>query len=198
MKKSDSEKYFTQKTFSTFEIVCMPIMALSVIAFLFIWGWGSIGLVTLLFSGGGFLFSRSLRVKDSDIDELIDAFAKDNKIELDSENLIKTFDLKSQYAAVGKDGKPRTGVFVTSEYIFDGDKTYITVHRFDLITKETKKETYELTVNDTVTLNEEYVHTPIGTKTAHYIVYDKFEADIPVYIYDMNSSEIVDKVSGAN
>jgi len=42
------------------------------------------------------------------------------------------------------------------------------------------------------------VHTPIGTKTAHYIVYDKFEADIPVYIYDMNSSEIVDKVCGTS
>ena len=122
MKKSDSEKYFAQKTFSAFEIVCFSIMGLSVIAFLFIWGWGSIGLVTLLFSGGGFLFSRSLRVKDSDIDELIDEFAKENKIELDSEALIKIFDFKSQYAAVGKDGKTRTGVFVTSEYVFDGDK----------------------------------------------------------------------------
>ncbi len=195
MKKSIGEKYFNQKDLNIFDIICIAVMAVSVLVATFVWGGGPTGITLLGISALLFIISRSTRVKDSEIDDLIKKLSEQSEIDASSKNAISAFDLKKLPVVKGKDGTYRSSIYVVSFFDISDDRLKLTVYSIDLISAEVRKNEYNLTGEYRIELAEENIKVNKNTnKKANYLVSDCFERAIPVMLDDIDSSKLIEKI----
>ena len=101
--KNRVEQYFYQKDFSILEIVLLIIAIVSLIVATFIQGGGPIGLPILLICIVVFCICRSLKIKDTEIDQILKKIIQDNQI-MYSDSTIVGYDLKNTVVKKRKDG----------------------------------------------------------------------------------------------
>ena len=88
MKQSHIEKYFKQKEFSLIDIICLVIALMALIVSTFVWGGLPIGMPIFILSVAVLIISRSSRIKDSEIDGVVDNFAEQNAIDKSEKNIL--------------------------------------------------------------------------------------------------------------
>jgi len=196
MKINSAEKYFKQKKWSILEIVCVVMMVVSFAVAYYLWSIEVIGFTAFAVFGLVFICSRSMKVKDTDIDAVIAELTVKNKIDMQGENIICSYDLQENPIKKGNDEIYRSRYYVISSYGFTSEYMEITVHRMDLITKDVKTEVYQIIGETKITLEEKMIRTPSGSKKAEYLVCDAFEAEIPVSTNEIHASKLVDRIVG--
>lgn len=193
MKKSNIEKYFTQKNWTLLEILCIIIGTAALIVGTFVWGGGPIGLPLFAFSLLILICVRSSKIKGSYIDRELQKLIDENEIISHGKNVIKSFDLKKG-KVIREKGKCRSNIYVVSLFDFQGNFANIRVYRIDLLSKSIKKEFYTVECGERVILREESVSISGVSKNVNYLVCDEFSSDIPVQTNDINASEIIQKL----
>ena len=195
MKKSIGEKYFCQKSITVIEWVCIAVMVVSAMIATFVWGGGPTGLTLFGISAFLLIISRSSRVKDEEIDNLIKKMLEQNEIDINKKSAISTYDLKNVPTVKGKDGQLRSSNYVVSFFDISNDLLKITTYNFDLVSAEMKKSEYNLTGGYQITLVEEDVIVGKTTsKKANYLISDCFEKAIPVTVDDIDSIALIKKI----
>lgn len=193
MKKSNVEKYFTQKNWTLLEILCIIIGIAALIVGTFVWGGGPIGLPLFAFSLLILICVRSSKIKGSYIDRELQKLIDENEIISHGKNVIKSFDLKKGQV-IREKGKCRSNIYVVSLFDFQGNFANIRVYRIDLLSQSIKKEFYTVECGERVILREESVSISGVSKNVNYLVCDEFSSDIPVQTNDINTSEIIQKL----
>ena len=193
MKKSNIEKYFTQKNWTLLEILCIIIGTAALIVGTFVWGGGPIGLPLFAFSLLILICVRSSKIKGSYIDRELQKLIDENEIISHGKNVIKSFDLKKG-KVIREKGKCRSNIYVVSVFDFQGETVNISVYRIDLLSQSIKKEFYTVECEERVILREESVSISGVSKNVNYLVCDEFSSDIPVQTNDINASEIIQKI----
>lgn len=193
MKKSNIEKYFTQKNWTLLEILCIIIGTAALIVGTFVWGGGPIGLPLFAFSLLILICVRSSKIKGSYIDRELQKLIDENEIISRGKNVIKSFDLKKG-KVIREKGKCRSNIYVVSLFDFQGNFANIRVYRIDLLSQSIKKEFYTVECGERVILREESVSISGVSKNVNYLVCDEFSSDIPVQTNDINASEIIQKI----
>ena len=193
MKKSNIEKYFTQKNWTLLEILCIIIGTAALIVGTFVWGGGPIGLPLFAFSLLILICVRSSKIKGSYIDRELQKLIDENEIISHGKNVIKSFDLKKGQV-IREKGKCRSNIYVVSLFDFQGNFANIRVYRIDMLSQSIKKEFYTVECGERVILREESVSISGVSKNVNYLVCDEFSSDIPVQTNDINASEIIQKL----
>ncbi len=187
--KSRLERYFKQKSVPIRDIVLGIILAGGLIVW---WYFFYPAIYVAILGGIGLIISRSLRIKDDEVDSLITKLEKDNAISVDEDKCSRVFDLRILPIAKGKDGKLRTSRYCLCEFDICGEQVKISVAFFDLLTQEVTKREYLLT-NTQAELCTEEIMTPVGRKKISCITYNLFSEDIPIDLNNINVSNLVEK-----
>ena len=194
MKQSHIEKYFKQKEFSLIDIICFVIALMALIVSTFVWGGLPIGMPIFILSVAVLIISRSSRIKDGEIDGVVDNFAEQNAIDKSEKNIIAAFDLKAEYKMLGKDGKPRSSVYTISSFEFCEELLKIKVYKLNLVTEEMTMSVYSVIDRSKISLVEEDVKVGGKSKNVKYLVCADFEDMIPIHTNDVNAEKLIEKI----
>ena len=189
--KNKTEQYFNQKDFSIIEIILVIVAGISVFAMIFMRGGIPIGTPFLLVSIVAFCIIRSFKIKDSEIDQLIDKIIQDNRIERD-ENVIECYDLKDAWVKKRKDGKIISSKYYITNIKFSSENTIFTVYNIDLIGETVEKNVYRVEFSENIILTEETVKTNVGSSAVSYLNF--CGCVIPVTLKEYKTAELVQKV----
>ena len=141
-------------------------------------------------------FSKTQKVKDAEIDSMLNKMIAN---EIDSDVLkksIQSFDLQSQPTKKGKDGKMRSSTYVVTLAEFEKEIAKLTCWRFDLLQENLTKESYTVTIGSGVSLIETSVTVSGSQKEVAFLESDAFTSAIPVEINDIIVDKIVKKLCG--
>lgn len=191
--KNKAEQYFHQKDFSVLEIILLILAVVSAIVSTFIQGGGPIGLPILLICIVAFCICRSLKIKDTEIDQILKKIMQDNQITY-SDSTIAGYDLKNTVVKKRKDGKlisPNyyiTDITTTS----DGDIVFNSC-AINLINFSVKMISHSVNSTEDVDLIEETIKTNIGSAKMSYLKIN-CSCIIPVTLNDYKSSQIVENI----
>ena len=194
MESNTVDKYFKQKNWTAFEIICLVIAGMSAIVSIFVWGGGPIGLPLVVVSVFALVIYRSIKIKDEDIDDLINKIVTDNINLADEKNVMKAFDFRDGSVKKGKDGKLRGTSSVISIFAFGFKVTEITTYRLNLITADIEKNFYSIPKEDNFSLIEDFIEISGAKKTVQYIENKETALIIPVITNDVESFRIVEKL----
>ena len=189
--KNSVEQYFNQKDFSVIEIILLIAAVISVFVMIFVRGGIPMGLPIFAVCAVVLCVIRSFKVKDSEIDQLLDKIIQDNNIER-AETVIECYDLKNTSVKKRKEGKVISPKYCITNIKFSSDVTVFTVYNIDLINQTVEKTIHTVACNDKITLTEETVRTNVGSVAISYIDFDGFT--IPVTLKEYKTAELVQKV----
>lgn len=189
--KNKTEQYFNQKDFSVIEIILIIVAVISVFVMIFMRGGIPIGTPFLLASIVAFCIVRSFKIKDSEIDQLLDKIIQDNNIER-SETVIECYDLKNTAVKKRKDGKTISPKYYITNIKLSSEDTVFTVYNIDLISETVEKSIHSIGVNDKIVLAEETVKTNVGTLATAYLEF--CDCVIPVTLKEYKTAELVRKI----
>ena len=189
--KNKTEQYFNQKDFSVIEIILIIVAVISVFVMIFMRGGIPIGTPFLLASIVAFCIVRSFKIKDSEIDQLLDKIIQDNNIER-SETVIECYDLKNTAVKKRKDGKIISPKYYITNIKLSSEDTVFTVYNIDLISETVEKSIHSIGVNDKIVLAEETVKTNVGTLATAYLEF--CDCVIPVTLKEYKIAELVRKI----
>ena len=194
MKNKIAQKYFAQKKFSVVDFICIAVAIVAAIVATFVWGGGPIGIPLLALSLIVLVFSRSTRVKDSEIDRIVKKMFSENCGELEENKLICTFYLSKESALKGKDGKIRSPQYVVSYYETVESGTNITVFYFNLIENTLVKENFFANDGTKLFLEESTVILSSWRKKMYFLSSNEQGFSIPVSVDDIGSARILEKL----
>ena len=194
MKNSITDKYFKQAKWTPAESVLLIIAVLGVIYATFFWGGGPIGVPVSVVSAFILVFLKSQKIKDSEVDSQINKLISTHIGDTGLKNIIKCFDLQSEPIRKGKDGKLRSSIYVVSFFKFDKEFAEITVYNLDLLSTTVSKNTYKISNETPVFLQEKTIQVSGNQKTVEYLVCKDVSLNIPVYTNEINASSIIEKL----
>ena len=189
--KNKVEQYFEQKSFSIIEIVLLVISVICVFVAIFVQGGIPMGLPVLLVCVVVFCVLRSFKVKDAEIEQILNKIIEDNAIER-SENTIECYDLKSTLKKKRNDGKFVSSKYYISNITFSAEATIFNVYSIDLVDKTVEKSSYTVNCNEKINLNEEFVRISGGSVSVAYLEF--LSCLIPVTLKDYKTAELVGKI----
>ena len=173
-----AEKYLTQKKTGAVEIIFAVITAIG--ALLFFMHWRYYGVPALAVGIGGLIFTNAAKIKDAEFDGLIDRIIIDKRIELQKDNVLRTFDAEKEPRVIGKDKSIRTSTYYIAELNYKKSEAQITLHEFDLCKMDVVTRTVWLPYECHVELVESEMMTEIGRKKLYHIVCEEQSFRIPV------------------
>jgi len=192
MKASSVEKYFKQKSWSVPELICVFAIIVAIVFILAI----SIPIGVPL--GGvaavALVFIKSAKIKDAEVDRVLNSLIEAHGISLDPQNTIAVYDLKDTRVVKGKDGKLRSNRYVITTVHFGQTRKEMGVYRIELLTGQVTRETYSFAYTDEILLQEEAVMMPVGRRTVHSLISSAFNAPIPILMDDVHMANLVEKV----
>ena len=196
MKQNIPERYFSQKSFSIMEIILILLATISAIIATFVNGGGPVGFPILFLCIFGIVILRSTKIKDDDIDKILQQIISNNEITI-SDTTIICYDLHNIAVKKRKDGKLCSRrCFITN--ISTHLKTEITfdIYIVDLISNTV--EFFSHTVNNDndvkVELIEETIKSNVGWHKISYLRIDNFDHCIPVTLSDYKTYNIIEKI----
>lgn len=196
MKNNLAQKYFEQKNWTVLELILLGVAIIAAGIITFAWHGIPIGTPILIVAVVALAFSKTQKVKDAEIDSMLNKMIAN---EIDSDVLkksIQSFDLQSQLAKKGKDGKMRSSTYVVTLAEFEKEIAKLTCWRFDLLQENFTKESYTVTIGSGVSLIETSVTVSGSQKEVAFLESDAFTSAIPVEINDIIVDKIVKKLCG--
>lgn len=196
MKNNLAQKYFEQKNWTVLELILLGVAIIAAGIITFAWHGIPIGTPILIVAVVALAFSKTQKVKDAEIDSMLNKMIAN---EIDSDVLkksIQSFDLQSQPAKKGKDGKMRSSIYVVALTEFEKEIAKLTCWRFDLLQENFTKESYTVTIGSGVSLIETSVTVSGSQKEVAFLESDAFTSAIPVEINDIIVDKIVKKLCG--
>ncbi len=193
MKNRTIEKYFSQKSLSLLDLICIIVAAVGAVVGAVVWGGGPIGFGLLGVSLAALAFSRSARAKDDDVDKELSRLLSENGLNSDAKDSVSGFDLESGVIK-GKDQKLRSVRYFITSFDFLKDKTAVREVSIDLINGTVSKTEYSIAKGERVFLIEKDIPKVLNKKSCCLSCESWGEASVPVALDDLDSSKLIEKV----
>lgn len=193
MKKNNVEKYFSQKSFSVLDLICIVIAVIGAIVGTVVWGGGPIGFGLLGISIVILVISRSTRAKDEEVDKELERLLGENGIDTAAKNTVSGFDLEATVIR-GKDQKLRSERYFVTSFDFLEDKIAVKSLRLDLINGTVTENLYEIGKGERASLIETAVPKASNKKSCRLYCESFGGAGVPVSLDDLESSKLIEKV----
>ncbi len=192
-----TQKYFTQKSWTVFEIICIIAALYSAYVSVYVFGGGSIGFAFFSISIGCFAISKTTKITAEDVEDELARLIRDNKLQIDKENSICIYDLAINPIKKGRDGTFRSRSYVISNFEFS-ENIKITVYRIDLFDHVVNEDIYIIPEGESLCLSSEKLETPNGSKEIFCLRSADGAFSIPVRINAMDAWNIIERVCGGN
>ncbi|MBQ8257967.1 MAG: hypothetical protein IJY97_00245 [Clostridia bacterium] len=191
--KNNVAKYFSQKSFSVLDLICIVIAVIGAIVGTVVWGGGPIGFGLLGISIVILVISRSTRAKDEEVDKELERLLGENGIDTAAKNTVSGFDLEATVIR-GKDQKFRSERYFVTSFDFLEDKIAVKSLCLDLINGTVTENLYEIGKGERASLIETAVPKASNKKSCR--LYCEFfgGAGVPVSLDDLESSKLIEKV----
>ena len=189
--KNKVEQYFHQKNYSLSEIILLILAGISLFVMTFVQGGIPMGTPILLVCIVAFCIIRSFKIKDSDIDLILDNMIRDNSIER-SKTVIECYDYRNALVKKIKDGSVISSKYCITDVKFSSQAIIFTVYKLDLINRVIEKEAYTVASNEKILLIEEKIKTDVGIVEVSYIDFNG--TVIPVTLKEYNIACLVHKI----
>ena len=196
MKKNNVEKYFSQKSFSVLDLICIVIAVIGAIVGTVVWGGGPIGFGLLGISTVILVISRSTRAKDEEVDKELERLLGENGIAPTAKNSVSGFDLEATVIR-GKDQKLRSERYFVTSFDFLEDKIAVKSLCLDLINGTVTENVYEICKGERVSVFETAVPNVSNKKSCRLCCESFGGAGVPVSLDDLESSKLIEKVCAA-
>ena len=193
MKKNNVEKYFSQKSFSVLDLICIIIAVIGAIVGTVVWGGGPIGFGLLGISIVILVISRSTRAKDEEVDKELERLLGENGIDKAAKNTVSGFDLEATVIR-GKDQKLRSERYFVTSFDFLEDKIAVKSLCLDLINGTVTENLYEIGKGERASLVETAVPKASNKKSCRLYCESFGGAGVPVSLDDLESSKLIEKV----
>ena len=193
MKKNNVEKYFSQKSFSVLDLICIVIAVIGAIVGTVVWGGGPIGFGLLGISIVILVISRSTRAKDEDVDKELERLLGENGIDTAAKNTVSGFDLEATVIR-GKDQKLRSERYFVTSFDFLEDKIAVKSLCLDLINGTVTENLYEIGKGERASLIETAVPKASNKKSCRLYCESFGGSSVPVSLDDLESSKLIEKV----
>ena len=184
-----AEKYLTQKKTSPLEIVFAVITAIG--AVLFLMHWRYYGVPALAIGVAGLVFTMSAKIKDAEFDQLINKILIDNKIEIQKENVLASFEPDKEPRVIGKDKTIRTSKYYIAELTYKDTECLINLHELDLCAMTVDTKVFKLPYSAQVKLIESEMMTAIGRKRIYHIEAQEYSLRFPVETVSMDVDDFI-------
>lgn len=193
MKKNNVAKYFSQKSFSVLDLICIVVAVIGAIVGTVVWGGGPIGFGLLGISIVILVISRSTRAKDEEVDKELERLLGENGIDTAAKNTVSGFDLEATVIR-GKDQKLRSERYFVTSFDFLEDKIAVESLCLDLINGTVTENLYEIGKGERASLIETAVPKASNKKSCRLYCESFGGAGVPVSLDDLESSKLIEKV----
>ena len=193
MKKNNVAKYFSQKSFSVLDLICIAMAVIGAIVGTVVWGGGPIGFGLLGISIVILVISRSTRAKDEEVDKALERLLGENGIDTAAKNTVSGFDLEATVIR-GKDQKLRSERYFITSFDFLEDKIAVKSLCLDLINGTVTENLYEIGKGERASLIETAVPKASNKKFCRLYCESFGGAGVPVSLDDLESSKLIEKV----
>ena len=191
--KNNVAKYFSQKSFSVLDLICIVIAVIGAIVGTVVWGGGPIGFGLLGISIVILVISRSTRAKDEEVDKELERLLGENGIDTAAKNTVSGFDLEATVIR-GKDQKLRSERYFVTSFDFLEDKIAVKSLCLDLINGTVTENLYEIGKGERASLIETAVPKASNKKSCRLYCESFGGASVPVSLDDLESSKLIEKV----
>ncbi|MBR4062809.1 MAG: hypothetical protein IKK01_07060 [Clostridia bacterium] len=191
--KNNVAKYFSQKSFSVLDLICIVIAVIGAIVGTVVWGGGPIGFGLLGISIVILVISRSTRAKDEEVDKELERLLGENGIDTAAKNTVSGFDLEATVIR-GKDQKLRSERYFVTSFDFLEDKIAVKSLCLDLINGTVTENLYEIGKGERASLIETAVPKASNKKSCRLYCESFGGAGVPVSLDDLESSKLIEKV----
>jgi len=191
--KNNVAKYFSQKSFSVLDLICIVIAVIGAIVGTVVWGGGPIGFGLLGISIVILVISRSTRAKDEEVDKELERLLGENGIDTAAKNTVSGFDLEATVIR-GKDQKLRSERYFVTSFDFLEDKIAVKSLCLDLINGTVTENMYEIGKGERASLIETAVPKASNKKSCRLYCESFGGAGVPVSLDDLESSKLIEKV----
>jgi len=191
--KNNVAKYFSQKSFSVLDLICIVIAVIGAIVGTVVWGGGPIGFGLLGISIVILVISRSTRAKDEEVDKELEHLLGENGIDTAAKNTVSGFDLEATVIR-GKDQKLRSERYFVTSFDFLEDKIAVKSLCLDLINGTVTENLYEIGKGERASLIETAVPKASNKKSCRLYCESFGGAGVPVSLDDLESSKLIEKV----
>ena len=191
--KNNVAKYYSQKSFSVLDLICIVIAVIGAIVGTVVWGGGPIGFGLLGISVVILVISRSTRAKDEEVDKELERLLNENGIDPAAQNSVSGFDLEATVMR-GKDQKLRSERYFVTSFDFLEDKIAVKSLCLDLINGTVTENVYEISKGERVSLIETAVPKASNKKSCRLYCESFGGASVPVSLDDLESSKLIEKV----
>lgn len=191
--KNNVAKYFSQKSFSVLDLICIVIAVIGAIVGTVVWGGGPIGFGLLGISIVILVISRSTRAKDEEVDKELERLLGENGIDTAAKNTVSGFDLEATVIR-GKDQKLRSERYFVTSFDFLEDKIAVKSLCLDLINGTVTENLYKIGKGERASLIETAVPKASNKKSCRLYCESFGGAGVPVSLDDLESSKLIEKV----
>lgn len=191
--KNNVGKYFSQKSFSVLDLICIAMAVIGAIVGTVVWGGGPIGFGLLGISIVILVISRSTRAKDEEVDKELERLLGENGIDTVAKNTVSGFDLEATVIK-GKDQKLRSERYFVTSFDFLEDKIAVKSLCLDLINGTVTENLYEIGKGERASLIETAVPKASNKKSCRLYCESFGGASVPVSLDDLESSKLIEKV----
>lgn len=191
--KNNVEKYFSQKSFSVLDLICIAMAVIGAIVGTVVWGGGPIGFGLLGISIVILVISRSTRAKDEEVDKALSHLLEEHKINTAVKNSVAGFDLEGKVVR-GKDQKLRSAYYFVTSFDFLEDGVSVKSVSIDLINGTVAENEYAIGKGERVTLVENGI-SGVSNKKSYRLSCECWGGvSVPVSVDDLESSKLIEKV----
>ena len=191
--KNNVAKYFSQKSFSVLDLICIVVAVIGAIVGTVVWGGGPVGFGLLGISIVILVISRSTRAKDEEVDKELERLLGENGIDTAAKNTVSGFDLEATVIR-GKDQKLRSERYFVTSFDFLEDKIAVKSLCLDLINGTVTENLYEIGKGERASLIETAVPKASNKKSCRLYCESFGGAGVPVSLDDLESSKLIEKV----
>ena len=191
--KNNVAKYFSQKSFSVLDLICIVIAVIGAIVGTVVWGGGPVGFGLLGISIVILVISCSTRAKDEEVDKELERLLGENGIDTAAKNTVSGFDLEATVIR-GKDQKLRSERYFVTSFDFLEDKIAVKSLYLDLINGTVTENMYEIGKGERASLIETAVPKASNKKSCRLYCESFGGASVPVSLDDLESSKLIEKV----
>ena len=192
--QNHAQKYLEQKRNSTRDIVFGALLGVGLIMFMLIRGGGYYGMIAMLISTIGLIWSKSLKIKDDEFEEILRLTIRDGDVTL-LEDRLELYDIGKGKIAIGKDNKPRSAYWVSTNFDFRDGCCEITKYEVDIVNENVVKETYSAKLPCQVSVEEKEIAVPVGKKRISYVTIDGGKLVFPVDPTSIDTESILKRLN---
>lgn len=193
-KQNYAEKYLSQKRYAATDIIFGGLLGICVIMFMLLRGGAYYGLIVILLSTVALIWTKSLKVKDDEYEDILRLIVRDADILPNSEERLALYDIGKGRVTIGKDQKPRSAYWVITDFDFKEDSCQITSHEIDIVNEKIDSKSYTAKLSCEVSVEEKEISVPTGKKKIAYVTLDGGKISFPVDPTSVDTDSIISRL----